>query len=534
VTSRAGDGATAGTWTLVRVRLRADRWALLAWVVSAVALFAGTASSVASLYGTPDKRQGYADAVSGNPAFEAINGIPYGADTLGGIVADEWAFLGTVLVPLLAVSLVARGTRREEEDGLLELVRSRGVGRAAQLAAVGAVVAGCLVVVAVGMGASLVAVGVPGGPSATYAASYLGLGLVWLGVAALAAQVVRRARGVWALGLGALVGAYVLRAVGDVSDGAAWLRWASPLAWLQETRAFAADHRTWPLLLPVAGAAVLLAAAAVLVGRRDLGAGLVASRSGPAHASALLASPLGLAVRRAVGTAGGWCAIALIVGGVFGALAKEAASAVSSSSLGGTFATGSEPADGYLALTVEVVALLACAAAVQGVGALRDQETAGLAEETLARPVGRRGWALGDTAAALATALVVLVVGGLAAGAGAAVSLGEPARTGALTAAALGYLPAVLVCAGVALALFGLAPRAQQAAWAVVAWAAVVAMLGDALDVAGWARDLSPLDHLGALPVDGYDATAAAWLVAVAVALGAVGLETFRRRDVPA
>ncbi len=92
----------------------------------------------------------------------------------------------------------------------------------------------------------------------------------------------------------------------------------------------------------------------------------------------------------------------------------------------------------------------------------------------------------------------------------------------------------MLVCGGVALALFGVAPRAQQAAWAVAAWAAVVATLGDTLSLPVWARDLSPLDHLGALPVDTYDGVAAGWLVAVALALGAVGLETFRRRDVPA
>lgn len=521
-----------GARAFLAVRLRADRWALTAWVLGTLLAFAGTAAGVAGLYTTDAQRQSYEDAIAGNPAFEAINGIPYGASTLGGIIADEWAFLGTVAIPLLAVSLVARGTRREEESGLLELVRSRGVGHAAQLAAVASVVVGALVVVAAGMWCALVASGVPGGPSALYAASYLGLGLVWLGIAAVAAQLVRRARGVRVVSLAALVAAYVLRAVGDVQDS--WVKWASPLVWMQETRAFAADRRAWPVLVALAVAAMLLAVAMELVRRRDLGAGAVASRPGPVAASRLLAAPLGLAARRAAAALVTWGAVAIVVGGVFGAVAREAASAIASGDLDSALATTGEPADGYLALTVAIVALLGCAAVVQGVGSLRELELDGLAEVMLARPVGRIGWAAGTAASALATAVGTLLLGGAAAGAGAAASLHEPSRLGSLTGASLGYLPAVLVCGAVSLALFGALPRATQAAWVVVAWAALVATLGDSLHLYRWARDLSPVDVLGSLPVDAYDAAAAGALVVVAGVLAGAGLAGLRRRDVPA
>jgi len=521
-----------GTRALLAVRLRADRWALCAWVLGTLLAFAGTAAAVAGLYTTDAQRQSYEDAIAGNPAFEAINGIPYGASTLGGIVADEWAFLGTVAIPLLVVSLVARGTRREEESGLLELVRSRGVGRTAQLAAVASTVVAALVVVAAGMWCALVASGVPGGASALYAVSYLGLGLVWLGIATVAAQLVRRARGVRVVSLAALVAAYVLRAVGDVQGS--WVKWTSPLVWMQETRAFAADHRAWPVLVALGVAVTLLAVAAVLVRERDLGAGAVASRPGPVAASRLLAAPLGLAARRAAAALLTWGAVAVVVGGVFGAVAKEAASAIGSGDLGTALATGGDPADGYLALTVAVVALLGCAAVVQGVGTLREQELDGVAEVTLARPVGRIGWATGAAVSAVATAVGVLLLGGAVAGLAAAASLDEPSRVASLTGAALGYVPAVLVCGAVALALFGVLPRAAQAAWVVVAWAALVATLGDSLQLDQWARDLSPMDPLGSLPVDAYDAAAAAELVVVAAVLAVVGLAGARRRDLPA
>ena len=95
--------------------------------------------------------------------------------------------------------------------------------------------------------------------------------------------------------------------------------------------------------------------------------------------------------------------------------------------------------------------------------------------------MGRVGWALTGALVPFVAALVVALVGGLATGLSAAASLHDPDRVAALTGAALGYSPAVAVCVAVGLAVFGLVPRAQAAAWLVVVWAGVVAVLGDSL-----------------------------------------------------
>ncbi len=73
-------------------------------------------------------------------------------------------------------------------------------------------------------------------------------GIVFAALTAVAAQVFENARAVYgavALVLGA---AYVLRAAGDVGNGA--LSWASPIGWGQRTFPYAGD-RWWPLLLPL-------------------------------------------------------------------------------------------------------------------------------------------------------------------------------------------------------------------------------------------------------------------------------------------
>jgi ABC-2 type transport system permease protein len=83
---------------------------LAAWVVGLGAAMAGTAASINATYGTPEKIQSYADAVTGG-ALRVINGHVEGIDTLGGVIQDEFGFLASFLVPLLGIAGSTGGLR---------------------------------------------------------------------------------------------------------------------------------------------------------------------------------------------------------------------------------------------------------------------------------------------------------------------------------------------------------------------------------------------------------------------------------------
>ena len=100
-----------------------------------------------------------------------------------------------------------------------------------------------------------------------------------------------------------------------------------------------------------------------------------------------------------------------------------------------------------------------------------------------------------------------------------------------MLAAALAQVPAAWVLAGLALALFGLLPRATVVAWAALALCLALAELGPVLELSQSIIDLSPFAHSPQLP--GGDASGAPlWLAALAAALGAAGLAGLRRRDI--
>lgn len=317
-TRRAVAGGLA---PMLRIVARTERRAAVVWVVVLGVSMIGTAASIAALYDTPAKIHVYATAVTAGSALLAINGKVAGIDSLGGVIADEFGFVAAFLLPLLGISLLARGTRKEEESGRLEALLAGRIARHhPPLAAL--VVATATIVATVGVFAvGLVASGVPVGGSILYALSLGALAFVFAGLAALVAQLSLHSRGVYASSLLVLVAAYVLRGVGDVTD--TWITWLSPLGWAEKTAPFG-DQQWWVLAVPLLVGAGLGGVALRLAAGRDLGTAAVGARStGPARASARLRSQVGLAISIHRPAILGWLAGGVLLTGLFGALSSD-------------------------------------------------------------------------------------------------------------------------------------------------------------------------------------------------------------------
>jgi ABC-2 type transport system permease protein len=91
----------------------------------------------------------------------------------------------------------------------------------------------------------------------------------------------------------------------------------------------------------------------------------------------------------------------------------------------------------------------------------------------------------------------------------------------------------VWVLIGVALALFGLVPRAAAAAWGFLGGCFLLLYLGPLLSLPGWVMDLSPYSHVPLLPAADLAVAPLLALTAIAAALTAAGLIGLSRRDVP-
>jgi ABC-2 type transport system permease protein len=186
-----------------------------------------------------------------------------------------------------------------------------------------------------------------------------------------------------------------------------------------------------------------------------------------------------------------------------------------------------------VALTQLYIAIIATAYAVQAVGALRGEETAGRLEVRLSDTLSRVPWLAAHGLVTVVGLLAIVVVSSLVLAAGTAWSTGTAMDVGRILAAGAAYLPAELLVAGLALALFGLWPRALPAAWAVVALVAFIAFLGPGLRLPRWMLDLSPTTHVGNPPLGTVEAGQLVALGAIAMVFSGAAVIGFRRRGVP-
>ncbi len=517
--------------TLVAIQLRTGWKALATWVVAIGASMLATTTAISRLYDTPAKIHSYAASVGAGDALLAINGRVAGIDSLGGVIANEFGFLASFAIPLMGISLVARMTRKDEEQGRLETLLAGRVGRSAPVLAAILVAMGALLLTGAALFLGLVAVGVPAVDSLLYAASMAALGQFFAAAAALVAQLVGHPRGVYATGLAAIVAAYLLRGVGDVMSNP--VTWLSPLGWQEETRAFG-DARWWPLLIPVLASLALAGGATAESGRRDLGSAWIRRGASSATASPFLCTPLGVALRLHRGSVAGWTAVAVVISGTFGALAQPLVDAIAgNASLADAMgAAGGAGLDAVLTMCALLLALIVGGYVVQAIGLLRVEETSGRLEARLSGPRPRWAW-LGTHLLVVALGVaVVSAAGGTALALTTWWSTGDGVA-GPVARAVADYLPAVCLLGALALVLFGVAPRSQPVAWLTYALAAVIAYLGDPLNLPQGILVLSPFHLVGNPPQAPVDAATLAVLGLVSLALTVGSFAGFRRRSIP-
>jgi len=522
-----------GTRALVRLALRLDRVRLTVWVVGLSVMPAGTAANYLKLYPTEADLRAVSDVLT-NPSLVALSGPLFGV-SIGGLTAWKIGITEFILVGLMSLLTVVRHTRAEEENGRLELLGATVIGRRAPLTAALLVTVLADLVIAVLIALGLLATGLPAAGSVAFGLAVGLVGTLFAAIAATAAQLTQSARAAGGIAGAVLGGTYLLRAVGDT--GPTWLTWLSPTGWALHLRPYAGE-RWWVATLFLGFSVVFAATGYALVGRRDLGAGLLPDRPGRAEAAPSLRSPLALAWRLHRGLLLGWTVGLALTGAVMGGAAAGIADLESPNQqltdiltrMGGRSAL----TDAFLAAIFGITGMVAAAYTVQATLRLRQEESTGRVESLLATGVGRVRWAASHLTFALLGTALLLAVAGLAGGLAYGAQMHDVGgQVGRLLGAALVQLPATWVLAGFGTALVGLAPRLSALAWAALILSVLVVELGGLFGLNQRIVDLTPFAHVPKLPGSAFTVTPVLWLTVIAVALGAAGLAGLRRRDMP-
>jgi len=519
----------AGTGLLARIALRTGWRAAAAWVVGLAALYLVTGLSIAALYDTPQELATYGASVG--ESMIMLTGRVAGLDTLGGVMMNEYSFMVACGIPVMAIALTARATRKEEESGRSELLLAGRVGRLAPTAAALVVVTGVFTVLGLALWTATLTVDLDRSGAALYVASIVAAGWVYAAGTAVLAQAFAHSRTVWATSMTVAGLTLITRGIGDVNRN--WLSWTSPLGWHGLTRPFG-ESSVVPLIVAVAAAAGLAAVALWLAGHRDVGQGMVPARTGPATASRWRSSRTGTAVHQHLGALTGWMIGVVALMAMYGALMNVVVEAMMSNpDLAMFLGDSGTVVDSIVQMLVAFAGFLGAGFALQTLTGLRGEETTGRLEVELSTGRSRWSWLAAHTAVVAVGTVVVVLAGAAAFGIAGAAVLDDPDLAGRIIGAGAWYIPAALVFVAISIGLFGVSPRLQVLAWAPFVLAVVVTLMGPTLRLSEDQMRLSPFGAVGTAPVDPVNAVGVTVLLTVTVVLVAVGLAGFRRRDVP-
>jgi ABC-2 type transport system permease protein len=496
------------------------------------------ALAYASSYATPAARRLLVVQFGSNAGISALVGPAIRIDTVPGFTAWKCLAVLAITAAVWGILSSTRLMRGEEDAGRWELLLAgRTTRRRAAIEALFAMAAGVVAlfvttgIITVAMGrSSKVAI-------STSAALFFTLAIVagaamFIAIGALASQLSSTRRQAAGFASAVLGASYALRMVADSGTGLEWLRWLTPLGWIEELQPLTKPN-PWSLLPIFIVTGVAAAYAVYLAGRRDLGASILADHSTARARLRLLSGPAGLAVRLMRPTLLAWAGSIVAYGLLLGSMAKSGGKIITSSpSMRLVFERlGVTGAQAYLGFALLIMAMALTFVAAGQISAARAEESIGRLEHLLVRPLSRTSW-LGTR---MALAAAILVIGGVLAGlstwTGAASDHAGVSFTSMIDAG-INVVPPALLLLGIGALVYGAFPRAVTAVtYGALVWSLLVELTGSLVNVNHWILDTSSFHQMAAAPSVPIDWTANAVMVALGVACALVGVAAFNHRD---
>ena len=501
---------------------------------------ASSALGYVSAYPTSVDRAKFAATFGTNAGLDAITGPANDLRSVAGYT--EWkslAFL-SVLGGIWGLLIATRLLRGEEDAGRSELLLA---GQTTKRRATAQVLLG----LSSGLGVLFVLTAVISAAIGRESKVHVAIGsmvffavavclsaAMFLATGALTSQLAATRRQAAGYAGAALGVSYALRMVADSGTGLTWLRWVSPLGWVEELQPLTSPR---PLvILPILGLTVALVAATMrLAGNRDYGASILSDRSSTEPHTGLLSGPFGLAVRLGRGTVFAWTFAIAATALLLGFVAKQAGTSFSGTpsieKVLNKLGIHSAGAQSYLGLSFLIVAVLVAFVAISQVTAARSEEAEGHLEHFLVRPVARWWWIGGRLSLGASIVVGCGVIAGLFTWFGAA-SQDAGIGIASLLAAGLNLAPPALFIFGLGVFAFGVYPRASGiASYGVLVWSFLVDLIGSLVSSNHWFLDTSVFRQMAPAPGVSVNWMTDAVLVVLGAAAALAGSLLFVRRD---
>jgi ABC-2 type transport system permease protein len=474
-----------------------------------------------------------------NPAMVAMVGptpVEAATDyTLGAMYAHEMLLFCGLFAMIITALHVISHTRKAEDRGLTELVRSFQIGRQANSLAVIVETLFINVLLALFIGVIMVSFGAD---SITMEGSFLfgasiGMaGMIGAGIALVMAQImpVSSAATGSALGITGLL--YIVRAGSDVVNVDFSL--SNPLGWIYLTYPFTENN--WLLLvIALTFSLIMVFIAFALEGARDMGAGYLPEREGRARAKKYLLSVRGLFIKINKGVIISWWITFVIMGAAYGSIYGDMQTFLGSNEIMIEMFTSSgfTIEESFTGTIMMVMIVLVSILPIVIINKLFAEENRLRLSQIFATKVtrGQLFWTNIGIAAFAGIVGILLAVVCLGATAIAATEGKITMDMMDFIAAGYNYLPSVLFFIGLVALALGFAPKLGKLVYVYLIYSFALNYFGGILDLPEWFSKTAIQSWIPRMPIEDFEAPVFIVITVISIVLIVIGYFGYNRRD---
>ena len=474
-----------------------------------------------------------------NPAMTAMVGptpIDSALDyTLGAMYAHEMLLFCGLFAMIVSILHVVGHTRKEEELGLTELVRSFQIGRQAnslavliQTVMINLLIAFLIGIIMISYGTESITVQ----GSFLFGASVGMAGVLGAVIALFMAQIMPTSSGATGASLGIIGLLYIVRAGTDSSN--VNLSKLNPMGWHYLTYPYTENN--WVYLIFSLGLCLLMVIIAfMLEGARDMGSGYLPVREGRASTKKSLLSVPGLFIRLNRGTIMSWLVGFSVIGLAYGSIYGDMQTFLSSNELVERMFlhAGVSIEESFTGTIMMVMTSLVIILPIAIVNKLYVEETRSHINQLLATKITRRELYWTSIWIAIFSGLVGILLSTLSLGGSAIVAMGESASIDIATflTAGFNHLPSMLFFIGLAAFTLGWIPRAGKIIYVYLCYSFMLNYFAGILDLPNWFLKTAIQSWIPMIPMEDFDIAIFITLTVLGIVMMMIGFIGYKRRD---
>lgn len=516
--------------------LKRDRTKIVVWVIG-LSLFCGGFVPAFVEITKGDGLIGYYETMK-NPAMISITGpspIKSAEDyTLGAMYAQEMLLFSALCVMIVSALHVIKHTRKEEEQGLTELIRSFQVGRQANSLAVFIetfIINILLTLATAGLLISFRAESMTVSGSFLFAKAIGMAGMVGAAVALLFSQIMPTSQSSTGSTLGLIGLLYAIR--GATDNSILTLSKFNPIGWIYLTFPYTKNNWYY-ILFSFVFALVLMLFAVALEGGRDMGAGYLPQKEGRASAKKSLLSVHGLILRTNRGMIIGWLIGFFAIGVTYGAIYGDMQSFLEGNELLKQMflVQGFSIEESFTSVITMIIAALCAILPIAVINKLYTEETRHRLGKILATKVKRGKVFLTTVIISVLCGTIGLLVSSFGLGAAALSTMKNSVISmGDFLMAGINFLPAILFIVGLTAFALGLIPKAGKAVYIYLTYSFILTYFGGIVKIPKLVLKTSILELIPSMPVENFRPLPFIVISLVGIALIILGYIGYNKRD---